>query len=1208
MKKIFTLDQLALRRLSALTLMSTDLNLADKGLSQFHEVWAAIVGLGVGIGVLAWFVGPAAVVVLIPAAITTYVSYLVSIKQKNAQIEWNAAIEDRVAGTSDVLNNIRSIKMSGWVDVASNFVHSKLVQEILQSKKTRKISSLVFGADGCAELLPSVVVVAATIFWTRRDKFTAEDVFGSLAVIALVSEPLSVVVNAFPRILRCLASYQRIQNFLVLKDINIDLEPPGIDETVMSLFRTSFERRDYKNSLFGVSITRASSALFENGRQLLRDISIMFGPQTLTMITGPVGCGKSTLLKMLLGESGRSEGTVVIDSTEVAYCDQTPWIRNISIKENIIGESHFSPLLYEAILYACDLLVDLDRLPGGDEFLAGSGGCNLSGGQKQRIALARAMYPQKAILILDDVFSALDKLTAAKIFRRLFGEQGVLRASHTTVILATNLIEHLSYADQVITIDGEGNVKPQVEAATIAATAPYLQHESELPEEHEDDDEVHERIRLRAANAEIRQQQPNVAGGGGPERQRGDFSLYKYYVDSFGWKLLGVWIVWTAITAAMERVPFIFIRIWLVLDPDNKLYFIGFAMCAIGAILSMMGLVAFYFLFLITKSYESLHQVLLDTVMKSTLSFISITDVGVLLNRFSQDMSLVGQDLPLTFMRLVFTFFTVLVDIGIISSGSVYTVIIIPFLLVFIYFLQNFYLRTSRQMRHLDLEAKSPLYTIVSEATAGIQHIRAFQWTEVYFERAMERLDYSMKPFYSMMCIQQWLRLVLDLAVMVVAIAIVTLALTVRSAASQAGTGLALLNLISFSFQVAFHLREWVDMETSLGAISRLRTFERDTPVEKDPELSEEELTYLETRWPSRGEIKIKHLSAWYQNDEERPRRIVDGVTFTARPGEKVGITGRTGSGKTSLVLSTLHFLEMSGDIYIDRVRLRRVPRKLLRSKITTIPQDAIEIPGAVRVNLDDSLTAPDALMIDILTRIGIWQQLEAQGGLDADMKAMNLSQGEKQLINLARAMIHHIHTGSKIAVMDEATSHIDYARDRKVQAVMEQVFADCTMLVVAHRDETIARMDTILEMSDGKLTMVDERRIYAPPGTIPGSSRSSLDTATGSFKEAHRPSFDLPVGLTRDPLTAQHPPGNADAPGIEDDGVEYMDIPIFLDIGTTDPPRHPSAGAAPPTFTPTTTATAPEPAPTTTPPTADPTTSSTGAGAAATGSSTEKP
>ena len=416
--------------------------------------------------------------------------------------------------------------------------------------------------------------------------------------------------------------------------------------------------------------------------------------------------------------------------------------------------------------------------------------------------------------------------------------------------------------------------------------------------------------------------------------------------------------------------------------------------------------------------------------------------------------------------------FGLFVLIGIIASAVKYTAIIIPFLLTLIYVLQLYYLRTSRQLRLLDIEANSPIYTFLTECSEGIYHIRALQNRQQYLSQGLELLDQSQKPFYYRYCIQRWLAVVLDLTVGATAVTLAALALNIGSA-SQAAVGLGLLKVMQLSSYVAHFIEQWVDLETSLGALSRIREFEKYTPQEEG---GAGDVPTLPDNWPHRGQIRVENVNADHVINGKDYQALHE-LSLNITTGSKVGIVGRTGSGKTTFLLTLLNFLKFSGSITIDGIDITTIPRHLLRSRITTISQEFIDLPGSVRDNLaPHEIMIPkenrrhNALLTDSLVKVGLDKMVEDAGGLDIALKDVGLSAGQQQLLALARALLHQRQTNSKIVFVDEATSFIDYDSEEKLREVMDKAFKDCTVLTISHRNHSLQSATNFLELSSGRL------------------------------------------------------------------------------------------------------------------------------------------
>ena len=340
-------------------------------------------------------------------------------------------------------------------------------------------------------------------------------------------------------------------------------------------------------------------------------------------------------------------------------------------------------------------------------------------------------------------------------------------------------------------------------------------------------------------------------------------------------------------------------------------------------------------------------------------------------------------------------------------------------------------------------------------------------------QQGFDLLDRSQRPVYHMLCIQRWLSLVLDLTATGIAVILVALAFKF-GLMSEAALGLGLLKVMQIGPDLTYLVESWANLETSLGAVSRVRTVEQETPQEgADGEANT--TPDLPENWPHRGHIEVFNVSADYTVDDEEYRALHE-ITVDITAGTKVGIVGRTGSGKTSFLLTLLNFLKFTGTITIDGVDITTVPRDILRSRITTISQELMELPCSVRDNLvprEIAMAAEDridnAKLLDVLAKVGLRKLIEKRGGLDAALCDIGLSAGEQQLFALARALVHHDQTKSKVIFVDEATNYVDYECEEKLQDITTEAFQDCTVLTIAHRYHTIQNT-TLLELSSGRL------------------------------------------------------------------------------------------------------------------------------------------
>jgi ATP-binding cassette, subfamily C (CFTR/MRP), member 1 len=467
---------------------------------------------------------------------------------------------------------------------------------------------------------------------------------------------------------------------------------------------------------------------------------------------------------------------------------------------------------------------------------------------------------------------------------------------------------------------------------------------------------------------------------------------------------------------------------------------------------------------MVPRSASQLHGRLLSSVRNAPLSFFTSTNIGQVVNRFSQDMNVCDFELPWAFFEFTASTCIAIMQAILICLSAAYFAAIMPAVLGLMYLIQKFYLRTSRQVRLMDLEAKSPLYSNFIESLNGLVTIRAFGWSLDFEESNIALLDKSQRPFYMLLCIQRWLSLVLDLTVAGLAVLLMVLIVVLRRDLDTGLVGVALLNIMNFNLSLTEVIKQWTTLETSLGAISRVKTFVQTTTSEHLPQ----EIQSTPDNWPSQGLISLSNVSASYT---PRGPLVLKDITLSIPAGQKVGLVGRSGSGKSSFVTTLSRMLEIvHGTITIDGVDLTRIPREQVRQCLNVIPQDPLFLSGTIRANLDPfSLARADSVLISTLQTVGLWTIISHAGGLDVPLDPENLfSHGQRQLFCLARAIIGQ--SQSRILILDETTASVDLQTDNTMQCIIRDKFKECTIIAVAHRLGTIRDFDRVVVLDEGRI------------------------------------------------------------------------------------------------------------------------------------------
>ena len=971
------------------------------------------------------------------------------------QALWLEAMERRISATTKMLGSMKRIKMCGLATILFDNLHSLRVQELKISKRFRRllIGSMFFAytTPVIAPVLTFMVFSVVALKSNGKSTLDTSKVFTSLSLFALLAEPLSSLIMAMNAFAGSLGCFGRIQVFLEtpehedrrIKPFGYEFDNGQSSQSDTSASdslgwseKSSQDRKASRkdkailsfagSNADAVSVEQGSYGWKTEDEALLSSIQMKVPQGKLTMVVGPVGCGKTTLLKALLGEVPASSGTIRVLASDVSYCDQSPFHMNGTLRDSITAFSEFDERWYNTILEACALDEDLRQMPLGDQTQIGSKGIALSGGQSQRLALARAVYSRHDLCILDDVLSGLDMDTEQRVFHSLLGQDGLLSRQGATTILASSSSKRLPFADHIVVLNEEGRIVEQGSFRELNALGGYVSSFELQPadwtlrsSEMTNLDQV---LAMAAASKVVYPTlPPSKESAKATEfeanKRTGDIAIYGYYIRSVG--LVAVLIFVFAMCAYVFCISFP--QVWLgwwadanARHPNQKLgYYLGvYAMLGVMALVSLIISCWQIIITMVPQSGENFHHRLLKTVLAAPLTFFSTTDTGVTLNRFSQDLQLIDMDLPLSALNFVAAFILCVAQIILIGVSSMYAAISFPVCFLFVYLIQKFYLRTSRQLRFLDLEAKSPLYSIFSETIAGLTTIRAFGWQRALEAKNRHLLDQSQRPFYLLFAVQRWLILVLDLLVGAIAIMLMSLITGLRGVLSGTYVGIALLNVILFGQHLKLVLQYWTMLETHIGAVSRIRNFTTTT----EPEDMSQETAPLPPDWPSQGSIEFNSVSAGYDNN----RTVLKDLTISIQGGEKIGICGRTGSGKSSLIMTLFRMLELrTGSITVDGVDLSTIPRHQVRSRIIGLPQDIFLLNGSVRLNIDPYERATDKAIIAALQDVRLWDGIQAKGGLDADIEDVNLSHGQKQLLCLAQALLRQ----SSILVLDEATS-----------------------------------------------------------------------------------------------------------------------------------------------------------------------------------------
>ena len=548
-------------------------------------------------------------------------------------------------------------------------------------------------------------------------------VFTSLALFHLLLTPLIGLFQWMPVIVGIFGYFNRVEDFLrkesrhdfrVIEKIDNKISSgPEVNNRgkVQNGHTESATPKSHEDHSEAI-LVRAGSFGWDKEHEILHDVDLTITRSHLTMIVGPVASGKSTLCAALLGEMPISRGIVQfnVSSPDIAFCDQTPFLQNASLKQNIIGVSDFEATWYDKVLDAVALREDLAALPNGDQSIIGSDGISLSGGQKQRVAIARAVYARKEIAIFDDVLSGLDTRTQQDVFNQVFGPRGLLRSNGATAILVTHATKFLSSADHIVALNREGRIVEQGTFEDLKDAKGYLQS-LDVQSYKEDHSMLSDYTRDDLPQKLDNPTQVITS----PTQPKG---IYSFYLYSVGWLNFAICCA-IASCLALTGAPALYIlKKWT--DPDtphtgasNALYLGMYSLLSFGSLLAICSLARIGFTTVITRSGLRLHNILVKTTMGAPMTFFSETDKGVTTNRFSQDIQLIDGELPVSYINIASAIFNGLGQLVLILIASPLIAFTIPFVAVTFIIVEKVYLKTTRQLRVLDIESKSPLLYVL---------------------------------------------------------------------------------------------------------------------------------------------------------------------------------------------------------------------------------------------------------------------------------------------------------------------------------------------------------------------------------------------------------------------------------------------------------------------------------------------------------------
>ena len=873
-------------------------------------------------------------------------------------------------------------------------------------------------------------------------------------------------------------NYSELENNIKYKDSKTGEEYPQLsprgDKDKNKLF--SFEP-DNKLNLSTIPLISTDSKKIIKDEGYLKNINLTIKEGEFICIIGEVGSGKSSLIQAILNNMiiQNSNNTKIIVNGKISYVGQEAWIQNNTVQNNILFYQPYNAEKYQKILNLCELNQDLNSLSGGDLTEIGEKGVNLSGGQKARISLARAMYCDNDIYIMDDPISALDAHVGKNIMHNCI--IGYLKGK--TRILATHALQYTSFADRIYymekgEIKWEGTYQELVEQKFYSEFAEKIKSKIKEEKESEKDTNLtNDKTKKIFQNKEISLNKgtiQRITKDEGKEVGKINKKVFISYFSYIGGMNFCLALLFTLLSWQGLRIMS---DLWLGYwsehqgERSNTFFFIIYGITAMGGSL---------FNYLRTRVITSgsincstkLHNQMVISLIKAPINlFHDTVPKGQIFNRLSKDLPTVDTYTMYWFMTLTAFGSSFLGAVFVCSLYEKECLIFLPLFAIICWFLYRFYINCSRELNRIEGVLNSPILNLVNETIPGTATIRAYNLQDKYIELFQNKVDEHYKLLYYINGTGQWYLLCLNLLSMIFLTYMVVMTLMHKTKFTPRIIGIILTYSLVLQEDMIEFLSSFSNFENTMTKMERSLSYtkiisERSQTLTSDLALRD---------WPSKGEILFENYNVKYRNDTEI---VLKNINFHLKPGEHLGIVGRTGSGKSTISLCLFRILEaFSGKIYIDGVDISKVGLKKLRESLTIIPQDSTLMDGTLRYNIDPVGNYTDKEITEVMKKIGFDYIISLnREGLDQKISenGSNLSIGEKQLICITRAILRK----SKIIVLDEATASIDYKTEEIIQKALNEVLNSSTMISIAHRIKTVMNADKILVLEDGKIIEFD--------------------------------------------------------------------------------------------------------------------------------------
>lgn len=1038
----------------------------------FHTGWSSVVQLFLAIAVLFGIVGLGILPGLVPLFICGLLNVPFAKLLQKCQSEFMTAQDKRLRSTSELLNNIKIIKLQSWEDKFKNLIEFSRENEFKWLSESQYKKSY-----GTALYWMSPTIVSSVIFFGiaffKSAALDAGTIFTILAALRTMAEPVRMLPEALSSLIQVKVSFDRINSFLVAdelkyEDTSRNPESQGL-RCCIRIVGGEFSWNPESNT------------------PTLRKVNLEVNRGEKIAVCGPVGAGKSSVLYAILGEMIKTSGTVELFGS-VAYVSQSSWIQSGTVRDNILYGNPMDKTIYEKAIKVCALDKDVDSFKHGDLTEIGQRGLNMSGGQKQRIQLARAVYNDADIYLLDDPFSAVDAHTAAT----LFNDCVLAALEKKTVILVTHQVEFLSEVDHILVMENgqivqSGSYKDLLMAGTafeqlvnvhknaITELKPSVdENKTELQKGSMDCLETN-RSSFSKEDSEAEISMNCLPGAQLTEEEEKEIGnvgwkpFFDYVRVSNGSLFLCLSVLSQSLFVALQAASSYWLAFGNQIPKISSVMLIG-----VYTLISTMSAFFVFFRALFAamfglKASKAFFLGFTNSIFNAPMLFFDSTPVGRIFTRASSDLSVLDFDIPFSACFVMAAGTELLATIAIMASVTWQVLIIAIFATISTKYVQGYYQPTARELMRINGTTKAPIMNYAAETSLGVATIRAFKMGDRFFHNYLQLVDTDARTFFFSSATMEWLVLRVEaLQNLTLFTAAFLLVLLPNGYVPPGLVGLSLTYALALTGTQVFMTRWYCNLSNYIISVERIKQFMH-IPTEP-PAIVEDKRP--PSSWPSKGRIQYQDLKIRY-----RPNApvVLKGITCTFRERTRVGIVGRTGSGKTTLITALFRLVEPDGGrILIDGLDVCSIGLKDLRMKLSVIPQEPTLFRGSIRTNLDP---------LDLYSDDDIWKALDKcqlkstinslPNLLDSSVsdEGENWSAGQRQLFCLGRVLLKR----NRILVLDEATASIDSSTDAILQRIIREEFSNCTVITVAHRVPTVIDSDMVMVLSFGKLLEYDE-------------------------------------------------------------------------------------------------------------------------------------